>query len=91
MMYVALMFVGILIGILVLTNSVVQNSTCDVLPDFDIPKLNKTSVYDSWDKFRSLTEIKIRLTELMYQDSLSISDSVEIKEIDVRLNQLLHD
>jgi hypothetical protein len=92
-LYILLMFAGILTGIVVLTSKIVKTPHTGTLrkTEFSMPDIRKTGISSAWEKLSALADMKIRLTDLMRRDSLSSSDSLEIKEIDRQLNQMLRD
>ena len=87
------MFTGILIGLFIILNKTnhQENQSMDVLHEW-IPHRPKVSTTgNSFDELITIWKAQQRIHELMGKDSLSKEDSLEIKNIDKQLNQLIHD
>ena len=89
----ALMFAGILIGLIVIFNKSQMISKPTAFHEF-VPKSPGVFIHkygSSIKEFAIAFNAKRRIYELMQKDSLNKQDSIEIKAIDQQLNQLLHD
>lgn len=93
MVTVIMMFTGILIGLFIIMNKTnhQENQSVDVLNEL-IPLRTKVSRAGySFDELITIWKAQQRIREFMGKDSLSNEDSLEIKNIDKKLNQVLHD
>ena len=90
---VSLMFAGILIGLFIILNNTKhqENQSMDVLHELLPPRPKVPSAGNSFDELITIWKVQQRIHELMGKDNLSNEDSLEIKNIDKHLNQLLHD
>ena len=90
---VSLMFAGILIGLFIILNNTKhqENQSMDVLHELLPPRPKVPKVGNSFDELITIWKVQQRIHELMGKDNLSNEDSLEIKNIDKHLNQLLHD
>ena len=90
---VILMFAGILIGLFIILNKTnhQENQSMDVLHECILPKPKISKAGNSFDELMTIWKAQRRIHELMGKDNLSKEDSLEIKNIDKQLTQLIHD
>ena len=90
---VIIMFVGMLLGLIILITLPNKNKEKYPIHLFELPtpevslQKGKSTVLQLILALKS----KRRIDQLMLKDSLSAADSIEIRSIDQHLNQLLHD
>ena len=90
---VIIMFVGMLLGLIILITVPNKKTERNPIHLFELPtpkvslQKGKSSVLQLILALKS----KRRIDQLMLKDSLSATDSIEIRSIDQHLNQLLHD
>jgi hypothetical protein len=89
----SLMFAGIMIGLFIILNKTKHQKyqSMDVLHELEFPTPKISKAGDSFDALITIWKAQQRIHELMGKDSLSNGDSLEIKNIDKQLNQLIHD
>ena len=87
------MFAGILIGLFIILNKAnhQKNQSMDVLHELIPSRPNVSGAGNSFDELITIWKAQRRIHELMGKDSLNKEDSLEIKNIDTQLNQLIHD
>ncbi len=90
---VIIMFAGILIGLFIILNKTnhQENQSLDVLHELIPPRPKVSRAGNSFDELITIWKVQQRIRKLMGKDSLSNEDSLEIKNIDKQLNQLIHD
>ena len=90
---VIIMFAGILIGLFIILNNInhQENQSMDVLHELMPPRPKVSGAGNSFDELITIWKAQQRIRELMGKVSLSQEDSLEIKNIDKQLNQLIHD
>lgn len=93
MLTIAIMLTGILIGLFVLLikSSDQVKSTFQAVKEFQRPKIALQKEGNPLQDLVTVIKAKSRIYQLMRKDTITHLDSIEIKAIDQKLNQLLHD